>query len=60
MEASLDRARAEGSAGIWLAVNSQNEKAIRFYEKCGYRKVGTKSFRLGAALEHDYVMERTL
>lgn len=44
--------------GLWLGVNSQNARAIRFYEKSGFRKVGTKSFRLGTTVEHDFVMER--
>ena len=39
-------------------MNSQNARAIRFYEKSGFRKVGTKSFRLGNTVEHDFVMER--
>lgn len=60
MKATLDRAGGSGAAGVWLGVNSQNAKAIRFYEKNGFRKVGTKSFRLGDAVEHDFVMERAV
>jgi len=60
MHASLEAAAATGAAGVWLGVNSQNAKAIRFYEKSGFRKVGSKSFRLGTTVEHDFVMERTL
>jgi ribosomal protein S18 acetylase RimI-like enzyme len=45
---------------MWLGVNSQNAKAIRFYEKSGFRKVGTKSFTLGSTVAHDFVMEQTL
>jgi ribosomal protein S18 acetylase RimI-like enzyme len=45
---------------MWLGVNSQNAKAIRFYEKSGFRKVGTKSFNLGTTVEHDFVMERAV
>ena len=60
MRATIAAAAANGSLGIWLGVNSENAKAIRFYEKAGFRKVGTKSFRLGAAVEHDFVMERTV
>jgi len=59
MKATLDCAERSG-AGVWLGVNSQNAKAIRFYEKSGFRKVGSKSFRLGTTVEHDFVMERTL
>jgi len=60
MRASLEAAAASGGAGAWLGVNSQNARAIRFYEKSGFRKVGTKSFRLGSTVEHDFVLERPL
>lgn len=60
MQASLRAAAGAGGAGIWLGVNSQNARAVRFYEKSGFRKVGTKTFRLGTAVEHDFVMERSL
>ena len=60
MQASLQAAGAAGGAGVWLGVNSQNARAIRFYEKSGFRKVGTKSFRLGTTMEHDFVLERAL
>lgn len=60
MHASLQAAAESGAAGVWLGVNSQNARAIRFYEKSGFRKVGSKSFRLGTAVEHDFVLERTV
>jgi ribosomal protein S18 acetylase RimI-like enzyme len=60
MHATLQAAAAAGAAGIWLGVNSQNARAIRFYEKSGFRKVGSKSFRLGTTVEHDFVLERAL
>ncbi|WP_427173483.1 N-acetyltransferase family protein [Arthrobacter sp. 92] len=60
IHATLGSAAATGAGGIWLGVNSQNAKAIRFYEKSGFRKVGTKSFKLGTTVEHDFVMERPL
>lgn len=58
MHASLQAAAEAGGRGVWLGVNSQNARAIRFYGKSGFRKVGTKSFRLGSAVEHDFVLER--
>ena len=60
MHGSLQAAAATGAAGVWLGVNSQNARAIRFYEKSGFRKVGTKSFQLGTTVEHDFVLERGL
>ncbi|BAS07214.1 uncharacterized N-acetyltransferase Mb2688 [Arthrobacter sp. Hiyo4] len=58
MHASLQAAAEAGAAGVWLGVNSQNARAIRFYEKSGFHKVGSKSFRLGTTVEHDFVLER--
>ncbi|MCU1517204.1 MAG: acetyltransferase [Pseudarthrobacter sp.] len=60
MHASLDAAAEAGAGGVWLGVNSQNARAIRFYEKSGFRKVGSKSFRLGSTVEHDFVLERSV
>ncbi len=60
MHASIGSAAASGARGLWLGVNSQNARAIRFYEKSGFRRVGTKSFMLGNTVEHDFVMERAV
>jgi ribosomal protein S18 acetylase RimI-like enzyme len=60
MNASVAAAAGSGGRGVWLGVNSQNARAIRFYEKSGFRKVGTKSFRLGNSVEHDFVLERAV
>jgi diamine N-acetyltransferase len=60
MRASLDWAADQGAAAVWLGVNSQNAKAIRFYEKSGFAKVGTKSFTLGNSVESDFILEYAL
>nr|WP_218649636.1 GNAT family N-acetyltransferase [Paenarthrobacter nitroguajacolicus] len=60
IQASLADAADKGAAGVWLGVNSENAKAIRFYEKSGFQRVGTKSFKLGDTVEHDFVMEHEL
>jgi ribosomal protein S18 acetylase RimI-like enzyme len=49
-----------GAASVWLGVNQQNRRAQRFYAKHGFAVAGTKTFRLGAGIEHDYVMVRPL
>lgn len=58
--ACLDSARAQGYDSIWLGVWEKNDRAIRFYERWGFRKVGTHQFLLGNDLQNDYLMERTL
>lgn len=60
MAATVDSARAAGAAGIWLGTNQANVRAHRFYEKSGFRRVGTKRFKVGARWEDDYVFELPL
>jgi ribosomal protein S18 acetylase RimI-like enzyme len=60
LDRSLDEARARGAAGMWLGTNTANLRAIRFYEKHGFTKVGHKRFKLGGGYEEDFVMERPI
>jgi ribosomal protein S18 acetylase RimI-like enzyme len=60
MAAALERAGTLGGACVWLGVNQENQRAQRFYAKHGFAASGTKTFRLGAGLENDYVMVRPL
>ena len=57
MEATLEAAAVAGVATVWLGVNEENARAIRFYEKHGFAKVGRKHFRLGDREEDDWVLE---
>lgn len=58
MTEALERGAQSGAACVWLGVNQENERAQRFYTKFGFRISGTKTFRLGAGIENDYVMVR--
>lgn len=58
MAATLEAARDRGAAAVWLGVNDENVKAQRFYEKCGFVRVGRKRFLVGDRYEDDFVMER--
>lgn len=58
MGATLDAARGRRAAGVWLGVNQLNARAIRFYEKHGFRVVGQKRFLVGGEYESDFVLER--
>ena len=60
MGATLDLAAGSGRSSVWLGVNQENARAIRFYEKNGFRRVGTKRFRLGERYEDDYILEQSL
>lgn len=58
MTESVKRAEELGAKCVWLGVNQHNQRAQRFYTKHGFSINGTKTFRLGAAIENDYVMVR--
>jgi diamine N-acetyltransferase len=60
MKGCVEQARAWGCDVLWLAVWERNPRAIAFYEKSGFRKVGRQTFLLGRDVQHDDVMERSL
>jgi ribosomal protein S18 acetylase RimI-like enzyme len=60
MEACVEHAMRSGCDVLWLAVWEHNPRAIAFYERRGFARVGAKTFRLGADLQRDYVMSRPL
>ena len=60
MTACIDTARARGGATMWLGVWERNARAIRFYQKHGFTDIGAQEFRLGADLQTDRVMSRSV
>jgi GNAT superfamily N-acetyltransferase len=60
MSACVDQARAWGCDVLWLAVWERNPRAITFYQKAGFEKVGRTTFKLGNDIQYDHVMARSL
>jgi ribosomal protein S18 acetylase RimI-like enzyme len=58
MDAALATAAEWGDRCVWLGVNQENQRAQRFYKKCGFTVNGTRKFQLDAHDENDYVMVR--
>lgn len=56
MTEALTLARETGYRCVWLGVNQENRRAQRFYAKHGFAVTGTKTFRVGAGVENDFVM----
>lgn len=56
MTEALALARKTGYRCVWLGVNQENRRAQRFYAKHRFAVTGTRTFRLGAAVENDFVM----
>ncbi|MFZ5669338.1 MAG: GNAT family N-acetyltransferase [Pseudomonadota bacterium] len=56
MRTAVDAARARGARRLLLAVYSRNARACAFYEKQGFRKIGTRLFHVGANDYLDWVL----
>jgi len=60
MNAAIDAARARGAQTLWLGVWERNPRAIAFYEKYGFTRVGEHTFMLGDDAQTDWLFERTV
>ncbi len=61
MDALKKLAREElACASVWLAVNQQNQRAARFYDKHGFDRVGVKRMHVGSLVFDDFVYEFAL
>lgn len=53
-------ARVKGARRLLLGVYAKNEAAVGFYEKLGYRKIGTRVFKVGDHHYDDFILGLTL
>jgi ribosomal protein S18 acetylase RimI-like enzyme len=60
LETCAAAAAANGADCLWLGVWQQNTRAIAFYEKHGFVRVGEQEFLLGADRQRDWLMLRRL
>jgi ribosomal protein S18 acetylase RimI-like enzyme len=60
MNACLTRAKEENRDVMWLGVWEYNPRAQRFYEKNGFRVVGSHVFQLGEDAQTDLLMQKEL
>ena len=60
MKACIEHARSRGGRLLWLGVWERNVRAIKFYEKAGFRDVGSQVFMLGDDRQIDRIMVRSL
>ncbi|MBV9090847.1 MAG: GNAT family N-acetyltransferase [Mycobacteriaceae bacterium] len=60
MDSAVKHADGMAAKSVWLGVNQHNLRAQRFYAKHGFTINGTRTFRVGAHIENDYVMVRAL
>ena len=55
-----EHARHLGIGSVWLTVWKNNRRAIRFYERWGFRKVGTFDFVVGRDIQEDFVLLKNI
>lgn len=60
LEAAIDFAKRNRKKYIWLGVWENNARAIRFYEKNGFRKFGSHPFPFGDEIQNDWLMRLDL
>ena len=60
MARCVEDARNAGHDAIWLGVWERNARAIRFYERWGFRRVGEHVFVVGNDPQNDLLMRRSL
>lgn len=56
MSRCLEHATSLGVASVWLTVWKNNGRAIHFYERWGFRKIGTCDFVVGSDTQEDFVL----
>ena len=60
MNAAIDAARTRGAETLWLGVWERNPRAVAFYRKYGFERVGEHTFQLGADAQTDWLFARPL
>ena len=60
MEYSIKTAADNGKNYVWLGVWEKNEKALKFYKKNGFYRIGEHSFVIGNDVQTDYIMRKDL
>lgn len=60
MKYALETAVERKKRYVWLGVWEENEDAIAFYEKAGFKIAGRHSFRMGDEIQLDYIMKKKI
>lgn len=60
MDAAFTAARARGAETLWLGVWERNPRAVAFYQKYGFTRVGEHTFLLGTDAQTDWLLVRPL
>jgi len=60
LQRALDHCQGIGGEGVWLKVNAENSRAINFYLRYGFSKIGSTNFVIGDNAYENFVMKADL
>jgi len=60
MQAAVEAALARGAARLILGVYAGNDRALAFYAKQGFTRIGNRQFNVGGQICDDFVLARPL
>lgn len=60
MKRCIDIAVSRGLETLWLGVWEHNHRAIQFYQKWGFKEVGSHIFQLGSDAQTDLILQKSL
>ena len=60
MKQGIAIAKEKGRKVIWLGVWEKNQRAIEFYTKWGFEKIGEHEFILGNDIQTDWLMKKEI
>jgi ribosomal protein S18 acetylase RimI-like enzyme len=56
----MDWMLAQDPLDLWIGVWSENTGAQRFYQRHGFERVGEYGFKVGATVDHEFILRKTL
>ncbi|GGA96773.1 N-acetyltransferase [Brucella endophytica] len=59
LDAALAHCASTGKPDVWLTVNAENQRAIDFYLRNGFKKAGETLFRIGNQAYPNHVLQFT-
>ncbi|MCI5066215.1 GNAT family N-acetyltransferase [bacterium] len=60
VETAIDHSSEQGVKRLLLGVYANNMNAIGFYERSGFRQIGTRKFKVGGVDYDDNIMEKVI
>ncbi|RYU84425.1 GNAT family N-acetyltransferase [Hymenobacter persicinus] len=60
MRRAIEEARAKNCRTVVLGVWEQNQRAIAFYQRFGFKPIGTHEFRVGSDIQTDLILRKGL